>query len=91
MLQVHSHARKRQQEGKKWGRKSVYMAEKSSECKEMGERSQKEAANALPGNVCVCVRESSFTVRVFVCLCVCWQGQQTPMHSGKDVARRSKK
>jgi len=72
MLQVHSHARKRQQEGKKWGRKSVYMAEKSSECKEMGERSQKEAANALPGNVCVCVLESSFT-------CVC---------AGKDNRRQ---
>jgi len=67
MLQVHSHARKRQQEGKKWGRKSVYMAEKSSECKEMGERSQKEAANALPGNVCVCVCTRIF----FHCACVC--------------------
>lgn len=41
--------------------------------------------------ICVCVRKSYFTVRVslYVCECVCWQGQQTPMHSGKDVARRT--
>lgn len=60
---------------------------------ENGWRKPKGSCQCTPCKnwICVCVRKSSFTVRVslYVCESVCWQGQQTPMHSGKDVARRT--
>lgn len=82
MLQVHSHARKRQQGGKNEEKKNVYMAEKSSECKKMGEGSQKEAANALPaktGYAYVCENLLSLCVSVCMCVSVC---------AGKDNRRQ---
>lgn len=68
----------------------VCMYGEVSRVQEMGERSQKESANALAvsESLCVCVCEHPF---LRICVCVCWQGQQTPMHSGEDVARRMRK
>lgn len=58
------------------------MAEKSSECKKMGEGSQKEAANALPaktGYAYVCENLLSLCVSVCMCVSVC---------AGKDNRRQ---
>lgn len=70
----------------KRGRNGVYGGEISFRVQENGWKKPKRKLPMHCPRGCVCVR-ISFTLTE--CASVRWQGQQTPMHSGEDVARQS--